>query len=278
LRTEEFAGRRFRTDFVVGIPSDFYANEYGQARLLLDAAYSAEVKPGSHIDIYVNDNIAATVPITNSGGAILRKLPVPVTMRHFRPGANSIAIEAVLMTDADEACAPGATGKQDSRFVLFDTSAFEMPRYARMAQLPNLARSAGTGFPYNRSATPVPVMVDTSEVGSVSAAATILAKMSSAAGRPFAIDSIASTQAIGERDALFFGPIGRFPPEILTQVGLTADSRVTWGQETDLPADTRNPNQTTATYSCLAPVGAGKLAGSASGLTASSTSRWIRCV
>lgn len=246
LQTEEFAGRRFRTDFVIGIPSDFYANDYGQARLLLDAAYSAEVLPGSHIDIYVNDNIAATVPITNAGGAILRKLPVSVTMRHFRPGANKIALEAVLMTAADATCTPGATGKQDSRFVLFDTSAFEMPRFARMAQLPNLARTGGTGFPYNRSATPVPVMVDTTEVASLSTAATILGKMSLAAGRPFAIEPITSLQAIGERDALFVGSIGRFQPEVLTQVGLTADSRVSWGQETSLPIDAR-AGQTTVT-------------------------------
>ena len=248
LRTEEFAGRRFRTNFVVGIPSDFYANDYGQARLLLDAAYSAKVQPGSHIDIYVNDNIAATVPITNSGGAILRKLPVSVTMRHFRPGANTIAIEAVLMTEEDATCAPGATGQSDSRFVLFDTSAFEMPRFARMAQLPNLARMAGTGFPYNLSKVAVPVVVDKSEVGSLSTAATILAKMTLAAGRPFAIEPVTSVQAIGDRDALFFGPIGRFDPEVLTQVGLTAESRVSWGQESNLPSENRNAGQTTATY------------------------------
>ncbi len=248
LRTEEFAGRRFRTDFLIGIPSDFYANDYGQARLLLDAAYSAEVQPGSHIDVYVNGNIAATVPITNAGGAILRKLPVPVTMRHFRPGTNTIALEAVLMTAKDAVCAPGASGQTDSRFVLFDTSAFEMPRFARMAQLPNLARTAGTGFPYNRSTAPIPVMVDKSEVGSLSTAATLLARMSLAAGRPFAIEPVISVQAIGERDAMFFGPIGRFDPEVLTQVGLTADSRVSWGQETNLPTDNRNAGQTTATF------------------------------
>ncbi|MBS9720393.1 cellulose biosynthesis cyclic di-GMP-binding regulatory protein BcsB [Tianweitania sp. BSSL-BM11] len=248
LPTQEFAGRRFRTDFVIGIPSDFYANDYGQARLLLDAAYSAEVLPGSHIDIYVNDNIAATVPITTSGGAILRKLPVPVTMRHFRPGANKIAIEAVLMTQKDAACAPGATGQTDSRFVMFDTSAFEMPRFARIAQLPNLARTAGTSFPYNRSSNPIPVLVDKSEVESLSTAATLLAKLTLAAGRPFAIEPVNSVQAIGERDAMFFGPIGRFDPEVLTQVGLAAESRVSWGQETDLPTATRNAGQTTATF------------------------------
>ena len=57
-----------------------------------------DVLPGSHIDIYVNGNIAATVPITTGGGDILRHLPISVTMRHFRPGLNMIAIEAVLLT------------------------------------------------------------------------------------------------------------------------------------------------------------------------------------
>lgn len=77
--------------------------------MLLDAAYTDNVLPGSHIDIYVNDNIASTVPITTTTGGILRHLPIRVTMRHFKPGLNSVAIEAILMTKDDAACAPGAT-------------------------------------------------------------------------------------------------------------------------------------------------------------------------
>ena len=77
VRTGEFSGRRFRTGFDIGIPSDFYADAYGEAMLLLDAAYSAEVLPGSHIDIYVNGNIASTLPITNRNGGIFRHLPEP---------------------------------------------------------------------------------------------------------------------------------------------------------------------------------------------------------
>ncbi len=51
LNTEEFSGRRFRTDFTIGVPADFYAAAYGEAVILLDAAYSSAILPGSHIDI-----------------------------------------------------------------------------------------------------------------------------------------------------------------------------------------------------------------------------------
>jgi len=247
FKTQEFAGRRFRTDFVIGVPSDFYARDYGEARLLLDAAYTAEVQPGSHLDIYVNGNIAATVPITNRGGAILRKLPVKVTMRHFRPGANTISIEAVLLTDADATCAPGATANEASRFVLFDTTQFQMPRFARMAQLPNLERVAGTGFPYNLSQNPVPLVLAGGGFETLSTAATLLAKMALSAGRPIAIEPVTTPQQIGERDALFFGPVARFQPEVLSQVGLSPDSRIAWGEQSTPVANTVDLQQTTAT-------------------------------
>ncbi|MGO7675817.1 cellulose biosynthesis cyclic di-GMP-binding regulatory protein BcsB, partial [Rhizobium ruizarguesonis] len=58
VKTTEFSGRRLRTSFNIAVPADFYANAYGEAKVLLDAAYTDNVLPCSHIDIYVNDNIA----------------------------------------------------------------------------------------------------------------------------------------------------------------------------------------------------------------------------
>lgn len=228
VRTHEFAGRRFRTDFAFGLPADFYATAYGEVSLLLDAAYSAEVLPGSHIDVYVNDNIAATVPITSEGGAILRHLPISVTMQHMKPGANVITLEAVLMTAADAACLPGATALGESRFVLFDTSELVVPRYARIGQEPNLAALAGMGFPYDADAQPLPTLIGGGQPETLSAAATLLARLSVAAGRPIAIDSVMSPAGIGNGPALFIGPISQMPPGVLTTVGLPEALRSDW--------------------------------------------------
>lgn len=224
--TQEFAGRRFRTDFAFGIPSDFYANEYGEATLLLDAAYSSEVRPGSHIDVYVNSNIAATVPITQAGGSILRHFPVGVTMRHFRPGVNVVAIEAVLMTNADEICAPGTTAQKNSRFVLFDTSQFEMPNFARIARRPNLSGTSGTGFPYGAAEQPAALFVEGNQPQALSAAATLLTRMSVAAGRPVPIDTSGANPS--DRNAIFVASAGDIRPEVLAQVGMSGDTAVAW--------------------------------------------------
>ena len=230
VSTLEFAGRRLRTDFSVGVPSDFYAEAYGEATILLDAAYSQEVLPGSHIDIYVNDNIAATVPITTAGGEILRHLPIKVTMRHFRPGDNTIALEAVLMTNADATCAPGATAQGNQRFVVFDTSEFVMPSFARIARTPNLAAISGTGFPYGRGEYPIPLIMDRTQPETVSAGVTLMARMSVAAGRLIAVDSATAATAVGDRNALFVSAISQVPPTVLAQVGVSNDTSSTWGE------------------------------------------------
>lgn len=229
LRTEEFSGRRFRTDFAIGVPADFYADAYGEAVLLLDAAYSAAVLPGSHIDIYVNGSVAATVPINAEGGGILRHLPISVTMRHFRPGLNVIAIEAVLETHEDKACVPGTTGSPVARFALFDTSELHMPDFARIGQLPNLSAAAGTGFPYGRIRQPIPLFIDRIDTSTLSAAATFLGKLAVAAGHPIAVETVASPAMIGNRNALFVGALSGMPQMVFSQMNIAVDSRATWG-------------------------------------------------
>jgi hypothetical protein len=228
VTTTQFSGRRFRTSFGVAVPADFYANAYGEATILLDAAYASTVLPGSHIDIYVNGSVASTVPITNSGGGIFRHLPIRVTLRHFRPGLNNIAIEASLLTSSDKVCVPGATASADPRFALFDTSVFHIPDFARVGQRPNLAAAAGTGYPYGRAASPLPMIMDPLDTDTISASATFLGRLAMMAGRPIPIDLATSAAGIGDRDALFVGSISQIPPTMLSQLNVAATSQATW--------------------------------------------------
>lgn len=228
LKSTEFNGRRFRTGFNVGIPSDFFGNAYGEARILLDAAYSSDVLPGSHIDIYVNGNIASTVPITSSGGSVLRHLPIRFTMRHFRPGPNLIELEAVLLTRADQVCSPGSTASKEPRFALFDTSEFRLGDFARIAQIPNLAAVAGTGFPYGRGES-VDLFIDRIDNQTLSATATLLSQLAVVAGRPLRTIPKASAIATGEGDAIFVGQISQIPPLALAQTHLSEEAPKVWG-------------------------------------------------
>ncbi|MEZ2128559.1 MULTISPECIES: cellulose biosynthesis cyclic di-GMP-binding regulatory protein BcsB [unclassified Sinorhizobium] len=228
VRTTEFSGRRFRREFNIAVPADFYANAYGEATILLDAAYADAVLPGSHIDVYVNGNIATTVPITSSGGGIFRHLPIRLTMRHFRPGINSIVIEAGLLTREDQLCVPGSTRSATPRFAIFDTSEFHMPDFARIGQRPNLAATTGTGYPYSRSTEPIPLYIDRVDADTLSATATLLGQLAIMAGHPLPIDIVASPAAIGDRNAIFIGSISQMPPTALSQLNIAAASQASW--------------------------------------------------
>ncbi len=181
--TEEFSGRRFHVDFYVGLPGDFYSDAYGEATLYLDAAYTGDVLPGSHIDVYVNGFIAANVPLTSADGDILQHLPIKVAMTHFRPGVNVIAVEAVLDTEADAICAPGATAGGSDRFVLFDTSEFFMPGFGRIERWPDLSALVGAGLPYARSEAPVPIVLGRANAETYGAALTFLSRVAVSAAR-----------------------------------------------------------------------------------------------
>ncbi|MND34173.1 cellulose biosynthesis cyclic di-GMP-binding regulatory protein BcsB [Agrobacterium tumefaciens] len=240
LESTEFSGRRFRNEFYIGLPADFYASAYGEASLLLDAAYSSQVLPGSHIDIYVNDQIASTVPISNNGGGIFRHLPINVTMRHLKPGPNKVTIEAVLMTAQDQTCAPGAPASTTPRFALFDTTEIHIPDYARIGRKPDLAAMAGAGQPYRAAGSPVALSLDRFDTDTMSAAATLISRLASVAGHPINVETVASPLVIGDRDALFVGTVSQFPQALISQFNLAPSSQVAWKVGTGVQPPVQN--------------------------------------
>lgn len=237
METLEFSGRRVRSGFKIGVPADFYAQGYGEATILLDAAYAQAVLPGSQINVYVNGNIASTVPITTSGGGILRHLPIRVTMRHFKPGVNTVEMETVLRTQEDEVCAPGASATTSPRFAIFDTSEFQMPDFARIGQRPDLSSMVGTGYPYSRSDDATPLFMDRVDRDTLSATATLLSRMALMAGRPLAIDPIASANAAGDRDAIFIGSVTQLPVTVLSQANIATASQSAWRPTTGVTTE-----------------------------------------
>ncbi|CAM5776810.1 cellulose synthase BcsB subunit [Labrys miyagiensis] len=254
VATQEFAGRRFKTEFQVGVPSDFYSVSSGEATLLLDAAYSGEVLPGSHLDVFVNGDIAATTPLSTSGGEILRHLPIRIPMTHFRPGPNRITFEAQLYTTTDSQCAAGPA-KGSNRFVLFDSSEFVMPDFARIAQLPNLAALQGTAFPYNISSEPVAFVASKYDSQVMSAAATLLARMAVAAGRLIDLDLNAAS--LDNRNALFFAPAPEIPDPVPAQLDLDEQLRTGWKpHDEDIPSGPVVAGNATGTAPGSLPVAA----------------------
>ena len=245
IPTQEFSGRSFRAEFTIGLPADFYADAYGEARLLLDAAYGQMVLPGSRLHVFVNDQLAATWPISTVNGAVLRRTPVRFTMRHMKPGVNKIVLEAALLTREDAACLPGATSDDTARFAVFDTSEFEMPNFGRVAQVPDLWATGGTGFPYSRHSDRIPLYIDNLSADTLTTASDFVAKLSNAARQQIPVDIVHSTEDIGEGDAIFVGSIGQVPTEALRETKISQTSRSVWTQQVGGEANYNEAPETT---------------------------------
>ena len=148
VTSTEFNGRRFTTRFRFELPPDFYAAMYGEAELVLDAAYSSDVLPGSEIDIYANGSIASATPLLRTDGGTLRDTVIRFPMTNLRPGRNEMQIVVNLNTRSDESCVPGWTGEAPVRFVFSSSSQLRLPDFARASSLPDLETFTGSAWPY----------------------------------------------------------------------------------------------------------------------------------
>lgn len=233
ISTQESSGRRMRVRAVVAMPGDFYANAYGEATLYLDGAYSDEVLPGdSHIEIFVNGNVAATLQLNAVTGGLFQQFPITVPLRHFRPGVNEIWFEAVTVAKSDLSCGPGATLPGKSRFALFDTTVLAVPNFAKIGVSPNLAAAAGTGFPYS-VASQVALIMGRQDATNLSAATTLLARIAQRASRPLTVDVLSGPAAVGDRPVLIVGAAGQMPAGLLPRVGIADNVRATWPLRSD---------------------------------------------
>jgi hypothetical protein len=216
--TIEFNGRRYRTSFEFALPSDFYANMYGQAQLLLDAGYSQTVLPGSVLDIYANGQIASATPVLRTDGGLSRATPIKVPMTNFRPGRNEIEIELLLQTEADLECAPGLTGTAPPRFLFSNTTQFNIPDFARAAALPDLQAFAGTGAPYGGGQS-VPLLLGEGEQVTP-AAMTWLARLAIASGTVVPVTLVGEGQLDPSANALVISPLVGLSDDLLNRSGV----------------------------------------------------------
>jgi hypothetical protein len=218
VETIEFNGRRFTAQLQFELPYDFYAYRYGELELVLDAAYSGDVLPGSEIDIYTNDQIASATPLLRTDGGLLRNTIIRIPMTNLRPGRNDVGIAVNLQTESDLVCSPGWTGQAPTRFVLSNTSQLRLPDYARAAVVPDLRVLAGTGWPY-AGGNPVPLALGSGQESLISAM-TLLSRIAAASGQVINVEIVPSAALSPERNTMVVMPLSEMPPSVLVRAGL----------------------------------------------------------
>lgn len=219
MTTAEFNGRRYAERVGFDLPADFYAQRYGEMELILDAAYSSDVLPGSEIDVYVNGRIASATPLLRTDGGMLRDTVIRIPMTHLQPGRNLMELAVNLQSASDALCSPGWTGEAPVRFVFSDTSRLRLPDYARATLVPNLKVLTGSGAPYADGA-PVPLVVGRDDASMLSAM-TFLARMAAASGKPIPVSVVEEASLDPAGNALLIAPYPALPAPVLARMGLT---------------------------------------------------------
>lgn len=216
--TAEFNGRRHTAVFQFELPPDFYANRYGEAELVLDAAYSSDVLPGSEIDIYANGQIASATPLLRTDGGLLRDTVIRLPMRNLRPGRNEIEVVVNLNTRSDQVCSPGWTGEAPVRFVFSSSTQFRMPDYARAAIVPDLQALTGSAWPY-ADEEQVPLVLGRGTAPTM-AAMTLLARAATASGKVLPVSVTPESQLRPDQNAIFVMPMPELSPPTTTRLKL----------------------------------------------------------
>lgn len=203
-----FSGRLFHMGFDMVLPADFYPADYATMDLALHAATSPGLKPTSQLLVRVNDQIVKSLPMRNTDGEVFSGRRLELPLRAFRPGRNQIELLAELERSADDRCIFAERDDSVPRFILLETTEIRVPALARVARSPELAALAGSAYPYAGS-TGVDVHALKPDVSSISAALTMIAKMSIAAREPVMTQLVfGPPHANTDRNAVVIGSHG----------------------------------------------------------------------
>ena len=226
----EFNGRRFTTQLQFELPPDFYAYRYGELELVLDAAYSSDVLPGSEIDIYTNGEIASATPLLRTDGGTLKDTRIRIPMTNLRPGRNEATLAVNLQTRSDAVCNPGWTGAAPARFVLSSNSYLRLPDYARATAVPDLQLLTGSAWPYaDDEAVPLALGQDQD---SLVAAMMFAARIATASGRVITFDIVPQDNLAPEANAILVMPTTALSPLNLGRTGIGTASSVQGSDDT----------------------------------------------
>lgn len=122
-------------------PGLFAARKGDFAELTLHASYSAGLRKGSSVDVYLNDTFIKSVGLENSAGAELNSV-LKIPAQFIKPGFNTLSFVPQFLT-ASEQCSREAVGS----VTIFEDSKLELPEPTVTAAAPDLERYARSLWP-----------------------------------------------------------------------------------------------------------------------------------
>lgn len=223
--TVQHDGYRYTGHVALTLPTG-YAPVSDRAVLFhVNGAFEGNLGPGAILNVRVNGRAASAMEIDKrSSGAIENgEMQLPMTL--FRPGPNIIDIEAELPPASGADC---VFAVRRPRFTLQDNSSLEIPGFARLVTLPNLATTAQTAYPYGGMAgrDPAPsfdLVVVGKEAPWFGAAWTMAARLAQRSGDLLRLVPAVGWDGAPNGNALIVGPVAALPQAAFASAPLPAD-------------------------------------------------------
>jgi hypothetical protein len=174
-----FDGRLYRVAFDMQLPADFYPADTDKVRIGLEGGYAAGLSPDARIAVLVNGLTVSVLTMPDPRGQIFADRPLLLPLGAFRPGLNRIEITAALPAPADKTCDTVADRGRD-RFLSLAETSITIPPLPRIGQVPELAGLSGI----SATGTGATIHVPHPDLDTLSAAATLVARLTVTAGRP----------------------------------------------------------------------------------------------
>lgn len=205
FESRPFDGSYYQSSVRFNLPSDFFPAPYGSALLALSTSFLGEAAPGKRINIRINDQIAAVVPMNQSGSSQLGQQRVDLPIQMFKAGANTVSIEPNLV-GTDRACDATVARNSPSRLLIDPSSRIGFGSLARITVLPSLSATLTHGQPYLDQDMPTTVAVSSANPAYLDAAMTWIGRMSTSSRTP--VQTIFRFGPLDDFDVsgIFFGP------------------------------------------------------------------------
>ncbi len=215
------SGGTVRNDLALLMPADLWASENARVKLYLDLTYGAAFHPTSVFNIFLNGDLEHAIHLDDPDGGSFRGYEVRIPLRSFAPGYNTLTFEAYLAAEQLEPCV--TFYKENLVMTLFNSSSLVLPRAEHYAALPDLELLSRTGMPLFQPdrLRPTGVGVLNTSPEAVSAALTLVGKLTQVAAAPMpGLDVVAQTPT-DKQHMLLVGPIASLSSDLFRRAGAT---------------------------------------------------------
>lgn len=130
------------------LPPDFLIKQNQYAKLSINLSYGGGLRPGSGINVMVNDKPLRAIQLDSVGGSFVDGYKIDMPTYLFKPGANTISFSPFLNMEGLKLCDAVRT---DGLFAtIFENSTLYFPNMPHFVELPKIELFALNGFPFTR--------------------------------------------------------------------------------------------------------------------------------